>query len=134
MASSIVLCVLAILGLGGALLLFLNLKQEVRASSIRNRRKMDMLLKSMEEKLAQAPAAPARSELIYIPANPRSGLKYHQARSGDADGSAAQRGHLGTSPWRSAYRSAEVELLIRVHRMSSRSRASANPGSCGRSN
>jgi hypothetical protein len=114
MASTIVLCVLAILGLGGALVLFLSLKQEVRASSMKSRRKMDALVKSMEAKLAQGPP---QSEPIYIPANPRSGLNITKRvvamrmvrRNEDISHIAVA---LGVSQ-------REVELLIRVHRASS---------------
>jgi hypothetical protein len=117
MAPSIVLCGLAILGLSGALVLFLSLKQEVRTSSIRNRRKIDALVNSMEQKLAQTPAAQPRSEPIYIPANPRSGLNITKRvlamrmvrRNEDISHIAVA---LGVSQ-------REVELLIRVHRISS---------------
>ncbi len=117
MPSTIVLGVLAMLGLSGALVLFLSLRHEVRASSMKSRRKMDALVKSMEEKLAQAPAAQPASEPIYIPANPRSGLNITKRvlamrmvrRNEDISHIAVA---LGVSQ-------REVELLIRVHRISS---------------
>lgn len=117
MPSTIVLGVLAMLGLSGALVLFLSLRHEVRASSMKSRRKMDALVKSMEEKLAQAPAAQPGSEPIYIPANPRSGLNITKRvlamrmvrRNEDISHIAVA---LGVSQ-------REVELLIRVHRISS---------------
>jgi hypothetical protein len=116
MASTIVLCALVILGLGGALVLFLSLKQEMRAGSAKSRRKMEALVKSMEERLVQASAAQPASEPIYIPANPSSGMNITKRvlamrmvrRNEDISHIAVA---LGVSQ-------REVELLIRVHRLS----------------
>ncbi len=125
MISTFILCGLAILGLCGALVLFVSLKQELRANTIRNRRNIDALSKSVAEKLAQTPE-PVRDqamEAIYIPAAPRAGLNITKRvlamrmvrRNEDIGHIAAALGVTRR----------EVELLIRVQRISNQAAKAA---------
>src|SRR5262249_49810705 len=107
----LILCILLACGLIASLALFFSMKREVRSNAVKNCKRLDEIVKRVEETQAREP------EPVYIPvAPPRSGLnisKRVQAmrmvrRNEDISHISAALGVTRK----------EVELLIRVQKMS----------------
>lgn len=109
MVETLILYVLLSAGLGGSLVLFWTVKREIHAYTVKHRRRMDELARTIAETPARDP------EPVYVPGPAHSGLnisKRVQAmrmfrRNEDVAHIAAALGVTRR----------EVELLVRVHQI-----------------